>query len=68
MLRLALAEFGFEEEGTLGHDHGTGFHTINNLDSPAAAFARNHGNRLEAPGRFDEHDLFAFNGLHCFFG
>jgi hypothetical protein len=67
MLRLALAEFGFEEECTLGHDHGTGFQTIDNFDAAASALARNHGHCLKALGRFDEHHFAAFDGLHCFF-
>ena len=64
MLRLALAKFGFEQEGTLGHDHGTRFQTIDNLDTAAAALASDHGYGLKTLGRFDEHDLFAFDGLH----
>ena len=66
MLRLAFADFGFEQESTLSRDDRAGFHPVDNLDTAAAALAGNHRHGLEAFGGLDENDLAAFDGLHRF--
>ena len=68
MLRLTLAEFGFEHERALGYDDGTGCQAIDYLDAATATFSSDNSRRLKTLGGFDEHDFLAFNGLHRFFG
>ncbi len=67
MLRLALAEFGFEHERALGDDDGTWFQSIDNLDTATATLASDNGRSLKTLGGFDEHDIAAFNRLHRLF-
>src|SRR3546814_16350282 len=68
MLRLALAEFGFEHERALGDDDGTRFQSIDDLDPATATLAGDNCRRLKTPCGFYEHDFLAFNGLHRFLG
>ena len=68
MLRLALAEFGFEHERALGDDGSTWFQAIDYLDATTATFASDNSRRLKTLGGFHEHDFLAFNGLHRFLG
>jgi hypothetical protein len=59
MLRLALAEFGFEQERALGRDDGPAVQPIDDLDPSTAALAGDNIGRLKALGGFDEHDFVA---------
>jgi hypothetical protein len=68
MLRLALAEFGFEQERALGRDHGTGLQPATISTRPALRWPTRDVGRLKALGGFDEHHIFAFDRLHRLFG
>ena len=67
MLRLALAEFGFQKKRALGRDDRSGLEPIDNLNAACTALAGHDGHSLEALGGFDEHDLTAFDRLHSLF-
>ena len=60
MLRLALAEFGFEQERALGRDGDARFQPIDDLDPSTSALAGDDSGRKKPLGGPDEYDLAPF--------